>query len=180
MGFNTSVWVSIITVSLILFAVATFLFLMFKQQMKIKKGDYPDCPDLVFNRYKLWTTSFSWWSVIQYFLILIPIFTSAATVYFTTDFLVDENSNSAILSSIMSFVSALLPLVNSKIHPKVHADGFYKGAVKIEQAILRHKEGIIDTKKLLEIFKSAERDTNPLLDKNEQLTDDENGNEIEN
>lgn len=44
----------------------------------------------------------------------------------------------------------------------MHANGFYKGAVTLEQGILKHKENLISTKELLEILDNAEKYTNPL------------------
>ena len=161
MKFDIIILISVITVILILLALITFLGFMLNQQSKIKKKDYPNCPDIIFNRYKLWYSSFSLWTVIEYVLILIPLFTSVATIYFATD-LLSGNNSSAVLLSIMSFISSLLPLVNSKILPKVHANGFYKGAVTLEQGILKHKENLISTKELLEILDNAEKYTNPL------------------
>lgn len=114
MYLNVIVLISIVTAIIILFALVIYLIFMFNQQRKIKKKDYTDCPDIVFNRYKLWCSSFSLWTVIEYILILVPLFTSVATVYFSTDFLTENTDSSAILLSIMSFISALLPLVNSK------------------------------------------------------------------
>ena len=52
---------------------------------------------------------------------------------------------------------------NSKILPKTHADGFYKGAIILENGMLRHNEGIITTEELIEIAEKAEKYTNPLV-----------------
>lgn len=90
-----------------------------------------------------------------------------STIYFTTDFIVENSRENIILLSVVSFLSASLPLLNSKLIPKTCADNFYKGAITLEQGIMKHKEKLITTKELLETYEKAERLTNPGLDKND-------------
>ena len=164
MGYDVVILMSIIIIFLVMLALTIFITLMSIQKKKTNKNNFPKCPEMIFNRYLIWYSSFTWWTIIEYFLMLIPLFTSIATIYFTMDLLTaqQDNNNSAILLTTMSFVSALLPMINSKILPKTHADGFYKGLTLIEQGMLRHNEGIITTKELIEIAERAEKCTNPM------------------
>lgn len=151
-------------IGVLLFALIVFLIIMLMNRNKLKKIDFSNCPKLIFERYRLWHLSFSLWTFLEYFLLLIPLFTSVATIYFTTDVLSGTpKDSSSFLLTVMSFLSAFLPLINSKILPKTHADGFYKGAIILENGMLRHNEGIITTEELIEIAEKAEKYTNPLV-----------------
>ncbi len=168
---KTYFFVILIVATIIVVAVAISMWIfsrvMLKQKRQLKKEDYPNCPEIIFNRYLLWHTSFIWWTILTYTLIIIPLFTSVATIYFATDFLTNNDRDTVILLSFMSFISALLPLINSKLQPKMHMDGFYKGAVLIEQGIIKQKEGLINAEQLINIAEKAEKYTNPTLDLDE-------------
>ena len=181
---KTYFFVILIVATIIVVAVAISMWIfsrvMLKQKRQLKKEDYPNCPEIIFNRYLLWHTSFIWWTILTYTLIIIPLFTSVATIYFATDFLTNNDRDTVILlsfisfspvgytlMSFMSFISALLPLINSKLQPKMHMDGFYKGAVLIEQGIIKQKEGLINAEQLINIAEKAEKYTNPTLDLDE-------------
>lgn len=145
-------------------AICIFAHAMMKQNKQLKKEDYPNCPEIIFNRFLLWQTSFIWWTILTHVLNLIPLFTSIATIYFSTDLIHNNDNKTTVLLLIMSFLSAFLPLISSKLQPKIHADGFYKGAIVLEQGIIKHKEGFIDTKELINISSKAEKYTNPTLE----------------
>jgi len=155
--------VSIAIVTVLVTAICIFSHAMLKHNRQLKKQDYPDCPEIIFSKFVLWRTSFIWWTILTYMLTLIPLFTSIATIYFSTDLIHTNDGKTTALLLIMSFTSAFLPLVTSKVQPKMHADGFYKGIVLLEQGIIEHKECFIDTKALIKISFEAEKYTNPTL-----------------
>ncbi len=155
--------ISLIIFGVILLVLLIYLQIMLRDVKRVKKEDFPKCPDFIFRRYKIWYQSFVLWTFLEYFLMLIPLFTSLATVYFAKGVLFEStDTGNTILLSVMSLLSALLPLVTSHIMPKTHADGFYKGMTCIEHGMLQHNAGLISEEALIEVFKQAEWHTNPL------------------
>lgn len=154
----------IMAIIVIIIPLAIVLCRMFKHHRNVKKIDYLECPKFIFDRYSIWYSSYSLWTFVEYILILIPLFTSIGTVYFTNEILTapSPNGHNSLLLSIMSFTSALLPLINSRILPKVHADGFYKGMSILGYGIIKHKAGVISTPELIELAEKAEKYTHPL------------------
>lgn len=123
-----------------------------------------EIPKYLIEKDNSYYSSFVAWTIVQYLLMLVPIFTSTATLYFTTEFLQSsgKNDKSAVLMVVMSFLTALLPLISSRILPKTHADGFYHAFTKLEQGLLKYINNEIEIKALLNIAEEAERYSNPL------------------
>ncbi len=151
-----------IILGLFLLSLAIYLSIMHRKRNIV--AELSDCKVFLISRYSLWLKSFTCWTCLEYFLLITPIISSAATVYFSAEILSDKsNKAGAVCLSVFSFLSALLPLIRSKIRPQMHADHLYKGLVTLEQGLLRHKEGLITTVELLNMAKRAESFTNILL-----------------
>ena len=160
MNFKTLVAIIACILFILIFMLIVFFTLMRKHRRRVKKEDFPDCPDLVFYRYKLWCSSFSLWTSIQFAFIILPVLSSLVTIYFSVGYIAEKSLENIELLSVMAFLSATLPLLNDKIMPKEHADGFYQGAITIEQGMLRFASKLITLDELLMIFKQAESYTN--------------------
>ncbi len=151
--------VSLTALGLIFIVLCIYISLMLGYKPKIKKN-FSKSPKNIVNKYLFWYLSFVLWTLIEYFLLLVPLFTSVATVYFATD--LAPNGNNTVTLTVMSIITALLPLISSKVLPKVHSDGFYKGVILLENAMLKYDYDLISVKELIDISEIAEKFTNPL------------------
>lgn len=152
---------TIIASGIILLIAICFLLVMLANRSK--RASFSKTPDFIFKRYRAYYSSFIAWTIVQYALMLVPLFTSTATVYFTADFLQSAGSQSAVWMAIMSFLSALLPVINSRVLSKTHADGFYRAFTELEQGMLKYEHGVItEIKDLINIAADAEKHSNPL------------------
>ena len=133
---------------------------MRKHRHRVKKEDFPNCPDLVFHRYKRWCSSFSLLTSIQFAFIILHVLFFLTTIYFSVGYIAEKSLENIELLSVMAFLSATLPLLNDIIMSKEHADGFYQGAITIEQGMLRFDSKLITLDELLMIFKQVESYTN--------------------
>lgn len=166
MNFATVLYISAGIVGTLVIILFFYLFMMMINCSK--KTDFPKTPYPIFKKYRVWYMSFAYWTFLEYFLILIPLFTSLATIYFTNDVLSkDTVDKSSVLLLTMTLLSALLPLINLKIMPKTHADGFYKGIILLENGMLKYEFGLISEEELIETENKAEKYTNPLAKFNE-------------
>ncbi len=157
---------TIAILGLIILALSIFYILMKRQRKIIVTENFGNCSPIIVNRYLIWYSSFYLWTIIQYALLLVPLYTSIATIYFSADVIINEAPDSStILLTIYAVISALFPTITSKIKPKLHADGFYMGATQLEQGLIKFSRGLIEEQELIEIYVKAEKHTNPLVGK---------------
>ncbi|MGO5116577.1 hypothetical protein ACTQ33_16550 [Candidatus Avoscillospira sp. LCP25S3_F1] len=157
---------TIVILGLIVLALSIYYMLMQRQRKIIVAENFGNCSPIIVSRYLIWYSSFSLWTIIQYFLLLVPLYTSVATIYFSADVIINNAPNSStILLTVYAVISALFPAINSKIKSKVRADGFYMGATQLEQGLVKFSRGFIREEELIEIYVEAEKYTNPLVGK---------------
>ena len=153
-------WDKLITYTFlaVIIAMSLFMFIiilssMKKLRKKMDKKNFSKCPDFILEKYKVWFKCFQIWETIHHMLIILPLGTSIAMVYFFNV----SNSNEAAI--ILAFLSSLLPLLSYCINTKALKVGFYKGVVCLEQGIIKHNEGVISTEQLIDILVEAEKFT---------------------